>query len=113
MSMKRYYECKAEGICVRCRRNKAVEGKTLCKACAGKVAVYYKSYYECTKERQNMHSKNNYEKKKAAGLCTDCMRKLPEGNKTVRCPECAKKRNEYYRRYYWRKNHAKSAYGIF
>lgn len=44
-SKKRYYECKAQGICTRCRKRKADYGKTKCKICLDKDALRHKYKY--------------------------------------------------------------------
>lgn len=42
---KRYEECKAQGICTRCRKRKAEFGKTKCRLCLEKDALKHK--YGC------------------------------------------------------------------
>lgn len=48
-SKKRYDECKAQGICTRCRKRKADYGKTKCKICLEQDALRhkYKHIKEC------------------------------------------------------------------
>ena len=43
---KRYEECKAAGICTRCRKRKADYGKTKCKICLDKDALRHKYKYK-------------------------------------------------------------------
>lgn len=41
-SKKRYDECKAKGICTRCRKKKAESGKTQCRICLDKDALKHR-----------------------------------------------------------------------
>ena len=45
-SKKRYKECKAMGICTRCRKRKAAEGRVQCLICLEKDALRHKYWYK-------------------------------------------------------------------
>lgn len=45
-SKKRYEECKAQGICTRCRKRKSEFGKTKCRQCLDKDALRHKYSYK-------------------------------------------------------------------
>lgn len=45
-SKKRYEECKAQGICTRCRKRKAEYSKTKCKICLDKDALRHRYKYK-------------------------------------------------------------------
>lgn len=49
-SKKRYEECKAQGICVRCRKLKAISGKTKCGACLEQDRLRHKYWYNKKRE---------------------------------------------------------------
>ncbi|MCD8307960.1 MAG: hypothetical protein LUD51_07040 [Clostridia bacterium] len=49
---KRYQNLKAQGICVRCKKAPAMEGRTYCEACAAKHHAYYKDYFKNQSEEQ-------------------------------------------------------------
>lgn len=46
---KRYAECKAQGICTRCRKTKAISGKTLCGVCLERDRLRHKYGYKVVK----------------------------------------------------------------
>lgn len=49
-SKKRYEECKAQGICTRCRKEKAYKGRTQCFKCLEKDALKHKYRKERLKD---------------------------------------------------------------
>lgn len=70
----RYYRCKEQGICVQCRKARAMSGKTRCEECAAKSAETYLWYKE-------------------HGICPLCKKEKASPNRT-RCEECAAKEAE-------------------
>lgn len=75
MSEKTYYERKSKGICVRCGKVPARDGKCMCQDCADKSRKY-------TEESRSFY--------KAQGICPRCGKnKLFDKEKS--CPECLAK----------------------
>lgn len=72
MSQKTYYERKSKGICTKCGKNKAVEGKTMCQECADKQKKYLR-------ENRQFFKDNN--------LCRVCGKNKLFGDEKT-CPEC-------------------------
>lgn len=56
-SKKRYEECKAMGICTRCRKRKAATGRTQCPICLEKDALKHKYWYK-KKGEENAKTKS-------------------------------------------------------
>lgn len=76
ISEKRRYEYrKANGICTRCGKNKALEGKTICSECAEKMSVSRKA---------------NREYARKIGKCTVCHQEYTIPGKCV-CERCNEK----------------------
>lgn len=72
-----YNRIKQAGICPQCRKAPAAPGKTYCAYCtATQVAK--------AKERKN--------RRRAAGLCIDCGRPLPDNYAHATCEDCLEKR---------------------
>lgn len=76
---KRYNYCKENGICVRCRKEKASLGKIMCESCA---------------KKDNQRTKENREALKGMGICPRCGRNKLWGDEK-NCIECRAKMYEY------------------
>lgn len=85
-----YLRRKKQGLCVRCGKNKAIEGKTRCEKC---------------REKENENNKLDYYFAKSLNLCPKCG-KIPEIGH-IYCKECM----EYKRKYNMRKYQKNSDLG--
>ena len=72
MSQKTYYERKQKGICTKCGKNKAIEGKTMCQQCL---------------DEQNEYRRKNREFFRKNNLCPACGKNKLFGDEKM-CPEC-------------------------
>lgn len=91
--MKEYYYLKSKDICVRCRKEKALTGRTLCYECTEKDIEKSKRYRE--KNHSKIRQKENARWKiwRSKGLCGRCG-KVHTGEKSL-CTECSIKKNRY------------------
>lgn len=72
MSQKTYYERKQKGICTKCGKNKAIEGKVMCQQCL---------------DKQNEYRRKNREFFRKNNLCPVCGKNKLFGDEKM-CPEC-------------------------
>lgn len=79
VTKKDYYDLKARGLCVRCGKNKAREGRVMCSTCAEKVNAYRTESIEWAREHN---------------VCPKCMKNKLFGDEKT-CPECLA--NQYAR----------------
>lgn len=90
---------KANGICVHCGQENAVQGQTLCFRCREKVREANRRYYahnrDKHKERTNRQGKERTEERRAQGICTKCGRRKPETGR-ARCAVCNARNRRYY-----------------
>ena len=75
----KYHFRKEQGLCVRCGKNKAEEGRVLCNNCKAKQSEYYNETRQFFKD---------------LGLCTRCHKNRIFENETL-CPECRARRMDY------------------
>ena len=96
-AMKRYYECKAAGICTSCKKNKAVNGKVMCQLCLDKDAQRHALKYDGI----------SLDERAKRGICRFCNEPVKEGYRTCEkhyqmCCQASRigkeKRNERNRR---------------
>lgn len=98
-----YY--KAHGICVKCRREDAVKGKVLCRACAERHSAYSKQRYAAlSEEEKNEYRRKSVENRKLLvarlkehGICVQCGKSKARRG-FVTCKACAEKMREYKKR---------------
>lgn len=93
-----YY--KKIGVCVRCKKNKAEEGKAQCRECLDARAEYALKRHYDGKAKYDKKKHSDYIKRKkqicdAFGICPYCMNR--EKYKGKECIECYTKRNRKYK----------------
>lgn len=93
-------ERKENGVCVKCGKRQATEGKTTCTQCRAKINIYQEKY-------RNQKRKIPIELYRKDGYCSMCgSTDLVEGKKLChKCYEAACKNAEIARNYIDRKNH--------
>lgn len=80
-----YYRLKEQGICVCCRKRKALPGKVSCGVCSEKNKL--------VKELKRNPKQNTFEYRLENGLCYFCGEPLKDKTKTI-CLKCHEKRVE-------------------
>ena len=98
-SKERYQKLKEQGICVWCRKEKAVENQVFCEKCKEKrrekrrenSRKYKKSKERYQKEKQ--YHKERYQKFKEQGICVMCKKEKAVENK-VFCEKCREKHRQ-------------------
>ncbi|UZE45941.1 hypothetical protein [Selenomonas sputigena] len=101
-----YHWRKEHGVCVKCGKEDAEPGKTLCAECAEKQSVHNKRYWGSldAEKRQKIirqtreRSRAQREQRKNLGLCVICGKKAAKGK--AHCIECLlKERRRNFERY--------------
>ena len=91
-SAEEYYFYKKNHVCVRCNREDAAKGKTMCLYCLSKDAEKARRYRathtstEAKKRKQELDKKRYYQRK-AEGMCVQCGER-PARNGCARCERC-------------------------
>lgn len=106
---------KARGICVRCRKEKAARGRTMCLNCLDEIKLRRAEYWAVqspseraeTLKKMSRYRKTLYADRKAAGLCVTCGK--PAWNGHVRCWECSVRNANSQRRRQQKKRQRKPA----
>ncbi len=81
----RYYKCKAEGLCLTCKKPVDRRG-VRCQEC---IRHWTETYKTAKRERSRVYQQERNVKLKAAGLCISCAK--PSGKNALRCPKCLRK----------------------
>ena len=79
---------KKHGICVKCGKQRAFEGRTMCPECLEKENERKRNRVKTPEERERnrKRDKERYYAHKEQGLCVNCSRKAASGH--VYCTEC-------------------------
>lgn len=101
---------KSHGICPKCQKRKAANGKTKCLQCQGEHIEWYVNWYQnlppeklkAKKARESAYHKQQRDERKAKGLCVDCG-KYPAIQNRTRCRLCSAKQNAYQAEYRMKK----------
>lgn len=93
---------RANGICVACGQENAVQGQARCFRCREKVREANRRNYALHREERNEKNKQYHKERtvslRAQGICTRCGKRKPETGK-VRCAVCnARDRRAYAKR---------------
>jgi hypothetical protein len=80
-----YASRKAQGLCVRCGKEPAIEGKSYGEFCL----VWYREYHRGRKDMENSHRREAYKILKASHVCPKCKRNIVPGK--VLCEVCLQK----------------------
>lgn len=110
-SKERYQKLKEQGICVWCRKEKAVENQVFCENCKEKRREKRRENsrkYEKSKERyqkEKQYHKERYQKFKEQGICVMCKEEKAVENQ-VFCEKCREKHRQQKKEdYEWYKAH--------
>ena len=87
-----YYLNKSRGICVVCRKNKAVPGRVHCPYCALAQTNKLKKYFQEHPEICKRNNQKRYKLYKENGQCARCGYPLPEDRKRLTCQNCSEER---------------------
>lgn len=86
-----YIWLKSLGMCVRCRKEKAMKGHTMCLICMSDDAEKSRRYRERkpveSRESSSKRHKRLYSERKEAGMCVSCGNRPPKDGR-VRCGIC-------------------------
>lgn len=88
---KRYYNFKKSGICVYCKRQPVVPGKTKCQECINKVTQNRKAYTPSDDAKQKQNYYALIQKRREQNLCIYCGKTKPVEGKTG-CRSCLDKK---------------------
>jgi len=88
-SRERYIEKhRDQGLCIRCP-NEAMPGRYLCPKCARKQGIINKNNYEINRSYRLEYRRNQVDKYKKEGRCTECSAPLDEEDRGfVTCLTC-------------------------
>ena len=104
--MKTYEYRKMRGICVRCGKEPALDGRTRCVECSLKEAEYAEKYKKTHPNRrtaeQNAKRKEQRAERVQNGICAECG-KHKAWNGTKLCMDCCLKKRRVAKR--WRERH--------
>ena len=98
-SKERYQKLKEQGICVWCRKEKAVENQVFCEKCKEKRREKRRENsrkYEKSKEwyqKEKQYHKERYQKFKEQGICVMCKEEKAVENQ-VFCEKCREKHRQ-------------------
>lgn len=100
-------QCTSQGICVMCRKNKAIPGKTKCMRCTQKYNAYFRKYYERDKITSGELTRHE---RVENGLCYYCGEKIDVIGKRA-CSKCCKEYSTHFNQEirpanYWKNDNA-------
>ena len=76
----RYQRLREAGICTKCKRAPARQGKAMCAECAKKLSERVSEYNKQHKDERNAYYKKRYLNKCIAGICPRCGNPAEEGH---------------------------------
>lgn len=100
-SLQYYYWYKEHGICVKCKKEKAIKGETCCLVCKMDRREINRKYSlsmsDEQKQKRNQRSAERKQWCRDNHICVECY-KRPTGDSKKTCEFCAAKRRERRRR---------------